>query len=89
MIAANSREREVSGTWETAMGFSERMGFKSPRTILQTDSMDEGLRAGLWNVFYMMHDGWTKRVRREKCLWFYRMLWHNFFREQVDKLDRP
>jgi AbiJ N-terminal domain 4 len=32
--------------------FSERLGFKPVRSVLQIDSMDNALRVGLWNVFY-------------------------------------
>lgn len=31
-------------------GFAERMGLKAPRTVLQTQSLDEETRTGLWNV---------------------------------------
>jgi hypothetical protein len=30
--------------------FSERHGFVAPRDVLQLESMDEALRASLWNV---------------------------------------
>ena len=32
--------------------FSEKYGFKPTRTVLQSDSMDEPLRNGLWNVLF-------------------------------------
>ncbi|WP_420768357.1 AbiJ-NTD4 domain-containing protein [Parageobacillus thermoglucosidasius] len=34
------------------MRFSERLGFKPVRSVLQIDSMDDALRNGLWNVVY-------------------------------------
>lgn len=33
------------------MRFSERMGLRQAKTAIQMDSMDDDLRAGLWNVF--------------------------------------
>jgi hypothetical protein len=32
------------------MQFSERMGFKPVKDIIQINSMDDDLRNGLWNV---------------------------------------
>ena len=39
------------------MRFSERMGFKPVRTVIQVDSMDDALRNGLWNALTVFY--WT------------------------------
>src|SRR5689334_18045782 len=33
--------------------FSERIGAKPPKTVLQLEAMDDDLRNGLWNVCYL------------------------------------
>ena len=73
----------------TQMKFSERQGFKKPREILQTDSMDDGLRNPLWNVFmdrclnasdsdFLYHGG--KGLFRNFCS----TLWHDHLKLRVD-----
>jgi hypothetical protein len=54
------------------MRFSERMGFKPIKNIIQIDSMDTELRNSLWNalvIFYWEHipnDTYFKYVKRDK-----------------------
>ena len=35
------------------MKFSERMGFISVSDVIQVDGMNDSLRNGIWNVFYI------------------------------------
>lgn len=74
------------------MRFSERQGFNKVKQILQTDSMDDGLRSRLWNVFmnqcinaasdsqYLYYAG--KGRFREFCS----ALWHDHFKRPTDEI---
>jgi hypothetical protein len=42
------------------MSFAERMGFTSPRTVIQTDELDMDTRTELWNIVYAVR-GITRR----------------------------
>ena len=43
--------------------FSQRMGFKPVKSIMQTESMDEDLQNGLWSALYDYY--WTKEDYEE------------------------
>jgi hypothetical protein len=67
--------------------FSERIGVKPPKTVLQLDSMDDDLRNGLWNTCY--------DVVFKEFLWEYfrthdneviDKLWRHFFKGRVDEI---
>jgi hypothetical protein len=71
------------------MRFSERQGFKKVREILQTDSMDDGLRNRLWNVFMdeclNASDSDFLYVRgKDLFRRFCATLWHDHFKLRVD-----
>ena len=67
--------------------FSERIGVKPLKTILQLDSMDDDLRNGLWNVCYdlvfkrFLHEYFNSREDRTLAL-----LWRHFFKLPVDDM---
>jgi AbiJ N-terminal domain 4 len=67
--------------------FSERVGAKTPKTILQVDSMDDDLRNGLWNVCYEHH---LKAFLGEHFYppksSFVGQLWHDYFRLPIDEI---
>jgi hypothetical protein len=74
------------------MRFSERQGFKKVKQILQTDSMDDGLRSRLWNVFMnqcinaasdskYLYDAGKSRFRE-----FCAALWHDHFKRPIDEI---
>lgn len=65
------------------MQFSERYGFKPIRQSLQVESMDEGLRNGLWNSFYT-HWYRPVGVEEHKSL---KIIWLEFYKERVDIFD--
>lgn len=73
------------------MRFSERQGFKRVREILQTDSIDEGLRSRLWNVF--MHrcinaadSEYLYRTGKNAFRTFCAALWHDYFKRPTDEI---
>jgi len=58
------------------MQFSERLGFKQPKGIIQIDSMDDELRNSLWNalsIFYCASLILDERelAGSEKCIFLY------------------
>lgn len=68
--------------------FSERIGVVHPRVDFQTDSMDEGLKNQLWNVFFSICDaplgnygGYEKQAVQE----FMRRMWDGHFKLPLDE----
>ena len=73
----------------TQMRFSERQGFKKVREILQTDSIDDGLRSRLWNVFMdrclnASDSEFLYRSGKNRFRDFCAALWHDHFKRPVD-----
>ena len=80
------------------MKFSERMGLTPHRTELQRESMDLGLRAGIWNVFCyrILEVGFSKNGNGRQTGKtptatssivgdYLTALWHDFFKKPVDE----
>lgn len=70
------------------MKFSERQGIIKAKDALQIESMDDGLRNGLWNavaLFYFNHSGDYIHSSGYKIL--FNNLWHNFFKLPLDTMD--
>jgi hypothetical protein len=70
------------------MRFSERQGIIKAKDALQLDSMDDGLRSGLWNaitLFYFDRTGAYIHESGYKTL--FNNLWHNFFKLPLDTMD--
>jgi hypothetical protein len=72
------------------MKFSERYKFIDARTAIQTESMDDALRNGLWNIYKIFivdtvteHSSYTES--RMYLSYFY-SLWHNFYKLPVDQI---
>jgi DNA-binding transcriptional ArsR family regulator len=74
------------------MTFSERQGYKTPRTELQTESMSDELRASLWNV---LHDRiWDRsgfqyggRYEADADIYpFSRRLWSHYFKRPYSEI---
>lgn len=70
------------------MRFSERNGFKPAKVKIQLDSMDQELRVGLWNAYYL---GVIDRTKPQHGFGmadmfsnFYLRLWANHFKKPVD-----
>jgi hypothetical protein len=67
--------------------FSQRMGLKPVREVLQSDSMDEGLRNGLWNLFYLYY--YNSIYDSGYYTAYLNDLWLNFFKNRIDaSIDR-
>ena len=77
--------------------FSERMGLKQSKTILQTNSMDMDLRNSLWN---MLHQNYWRQANRdfygyvdlsmsdnENLKELCRQLWRDYFKWTLDTLS--
>ncbi|MEJ7738111.1 MAG: hypothetical protein WKF97_11845 [Chitinophagaceae bacterium] len=68
------------------MRFSQRIGKKSIRTILQVESIDEDLMNGLWNVFLqsfffkIKYSAWEANI--------YIDLWTEFYKQPIDEMPR-
>ncbi len=72
------------------MLFSWRKGYKSPRTVVQRESMDDALRNRLWNCLAQCY--WNRASvaflssdppMRALC----RRIWHEFFKRPTDTLN--
>ena len=67
--------------------FSERIGAKPPKTVLQLDSMDDELRNGLWNVCYDLIFGhFLDNYFNSHEDATVGALWRHFFKLPVDKM---
>ena len=65
--------------------FSERQGYERARAVAQVESMDDGLRNGLWNCLYQLIEE-LHRVGDQFFMEFAQELWREFFRRPVDEL---
>ena len=71
------------------MSFSQRIGKKPYKTIIQVDSMDNDLRVGLWNVLhliYIVRLRKTTRLSQSPEADLFRGLWFNFFKLPLDEI---
>ena len=77
------------------MLFSERMGIKQPKQVLQIDSMDEDLRVSLWNAFYINYFecesdvvlGFKNYIHYDKILNLFMNLQLNYFKRPIDEFE--
>ncbi len=69
--------------------FSERMGYKKPSTVIQSDSMDDSLRTALWNViFAVFFRSFLKSQNYSHDSEFGRtflLLWIRFYELKIDE----
>jgi len=71
--------------------FSERMGYKKPRTVIQSESMDDSLRTALWNAIYKLYfigfleQQWFRLEFTEQNCMFIK-LWTEFFNQKIDEI---
>lgn len=72
------------------MRFSQRIGRRPIKSIIQKDSMDEDLRTGLWNAFQLAvldkvdSYAWLYQTPYKE---FFRILWFSFYEHPLDTLD--
>ena len=69
--------------------FSERMGYKNPREVIQSESMDDSLRTAIWNAIYelffklfMSNDYYSQEYGIGRT---FIMLWIKFFELKLDE----
>jgi hypothetical protein len=67
--------------------FSERIGVKPPKAVLQLSSMDDDLRNGLWNACYdhefkQLTDNYFRTQESRFC----NRLWRDFFKKPADDI---
>lgn len=74
------------------LSFSQRMGLKSIKSLIQTDSMDKDLRTALWNV---LHENiWTKvqiseygdLIKKDHISVYLIKLWKDFYKLPLHNL---
>ncbi len=63
------------------MRFSQRMGYKPIKEIIQKESLDKDLRTGLWNVFYK----WYGIINVHPEMYeIYENIWVNYYKQYLD-----
>jgi hypothetical protein len=71
--------------------FSERIGLKPPKSIIQKDSIDSELENALWNglvIFYWKKfdaEWYNSSKSHIKTLWL--QIWVNYFKNRLDELE--
>lgn len=76
------------------MRFSERHGFVAPRSVLQTEGMDDALRASLWNVVQEII--WSSHQSRSHYSYtthsnlygLIKRYWSNFFKTPLNDIPQ-
>ena len=73
----------------TMARFSQRIGKSPIKTVLQTDSMDDDLRVGLWNTYQQFFAAKyeDRTISDTGFLGFYKVLWRDFLKLPLDELD--
>jgi hypothetical protein len=66
--------------------FSQRMGFKSVKQIIQVSTMDDALRNSLWNDFYKSFWPVLITSRQVNFQSFLDDIWMNHFKQPVDNV---
>lgn len=71
------------------MTFSERLGLRQPKSVLQVSSMDDDLRNGLWNVLHLTYwqlvsSPWSRDALDRVVI----STWANFYKKPVDQQPR-
>lgn len=84
--AQSNPERE----WGVKVTFSERMGFKPAREVIQDRNISRELRNGLWNVLWMMYFSESHMDRSYRYTILTQQLvsdlWYSLFKEPLDTL---
>src|SRR6266851_5065135 len=75
------------------MKFSEKYGFTPVRSVLQTGSMDDGLRNRLWNLicvtyFATIPKYWTYLSNYQDAEATFRAIWHSHFKKTTDSISQ-
>jgi hypothetical protein len=68
------------------MLFSQRNGITPVKSVLQTDSMDDDLRNGLWNVLFSFYWRYSEEWESGNIDTIFKSLWHSYFKWPLDTL---
>ncbi len=69
------------------MKFSERMGYVSPRTELQIESMDNDMRVALWNCYWERFESLFRFSEYNlECFKYSRGLWKNILIQPLNEM---
>jgi hypothetical protein len=73
--------------------FSQRMGYKSIKSLIQVDSIDQDLKIALWNVLHQqiwsrVETGSYDFLSSEGDIYYLNLLWENYFKEPLHKMPR-
>src|SRR5437868_6897670 len=66
--------------------FSQRLGLKAARTVVQVGSIDDDLRAGLWNALMMSCFDCFDFRQMPATLYVCKRIWHDYLKWPVDAL---
>jgi len=71
------------------MSFSEKHGHAIPRTIIQTDGIDEPLKNGIWNViyetFFLKLPQFISQFTADRE-YLVKRIWKDFYKDRVDEI---
>lgn len=74
------------------MLFSQRKGLTDVRIAIQKESMDDALRYGLWDAFYvnlwekLKYNGHGSTLRNTNLWFLFQRYWHIYFKRPLDNL---
>jgi len=68
------------------MLFSQRKEITPVKSVLQTDSMDNDLRNGLWNVLFSFYWNSSEEWGSGNIATLFKSLWHSYFKWPLDTL---
>lgn len=72
------------------MKFSQRMGITPATKEIQLESMDNDLRNGLWNIYYLGVENSFNNYHSDQSLRnYYGKLWMHFFKSPIDHPPHP
>jgi hypothetical protein len=71
------------------MLFSHRKGLKQIKCEIQTRSMDQDLRNGLWDAIYLLivkHESYSSDAFKDML---FSRLWHSYYKDPLDTIKTP
>lgn len=66
--------------------FSERMGFRPVRSVIQVDGIDDAFANRLWTLIYTLLDDGHNALRHSNRIELYRDLWLNLYERPIDEM---
>lgn len=73
------------------MRFSERMGYKKPKTEIQHESMDNDLKNRIWSLIYLTYCQNMERFdpmdeEYYEIYQLFQIIWFSFFKKPIDEM---